>query len=355
MKILHIAPIGHHAEGIGTVLQELVPIQISLGMDVRIITPLENHTYKELPITTVINKQAFIRYIGNWTPDIVIFHSVYCLQYALFYRILEACNIPYLIQLHGALSEENFRKNNIKKRIALYLWIRRFISHAKSIIYLNLAEYKKSVVPRINDQHLILPNGCTLQENVDLYKDVGEFVKLIFIGRIAYTHKGLDVLIDALKILDEKNVGSYQVCFYGNEDDIDVARLKVDIKSLPNVLYGGGVYGDIKNKVLTNADIFILTSRYEGMPMGVLEAWTYGIPCILTEGTNMVKEQSDTDCYWFTDLDSNSIAETIIRAISQYRENPYRYRKGSIVESQKYEWKNIARASVNMYAAFTDK
>ena len=33
----------------------------------------------------------------------------------------------------------------------------------------------------------------------------------------------------------------------------------------------------IKLKRSLILDIFILTSRYEGMPMGVLEVWSYGI------------------------------------------------------------------------------
>lgn len=349
MKILHVAPIGHHAEGIGSVLQKLVLKQIKLGEDVKIVSPFKNHTYQNLPITTIAQKKAFQEFLNSWTPDIVIFHSVFNLKYSLFYRVLLKMKIPYLIQLHGALSVENYNKNKLKKQVALFLWIRCFIKNAKSIIYLNEAEYRNSIVPNVNSKFIIIPNGCDQQDNIDVNRTIEDKINIIYIGRIAYVHKGIDILIDALKSLEEKNISGYHVTFYGNEDDKDISRLKNDIEGLQNVSYGGGVYGVKKDLILRKSDIFILTSRYEGMPMGVLEAWSYGIPCILTIGTNMVNEYRDTDYYWYTDLDSVSIANTIVRAINQYRNDAKKYRKAILEQSKKYDWNIIASQTIEVY------
>ena len=355
MRILHIAPIGRHAEGIGTVLQSIVPYQNTSGNDVRIVSLYENCTYPQLPITTIVKLKPFEAFIRNWTPDIVIFHSVFHLKYGLFYRVLQKNNIPYLIQLHGALSVANYSKNTIKKKVALFLWIKKFIQYSRSIIYLNQAEYNNSIVPNINPRYTIIPNGCNRQNNIDDCKKIGGNLNIVFIGRIAYNHKGLDVLIDALKKLEARNVKGYHVTFYGNEDDIDVMRLKNDIESLNTVSYGGGVYGKRKDKILRDADIFLLTSRYEGMPMGVLEAWSYGIPCILTSGTNMVSQNQDADCYWFTTLDSEDIATTMMRAIELYKKNPQKYRAASFEESKKYEWSKIGELSLNLYSQMIER
>ena len=350
MNILHIAPIGHHAEGIGSVLQKIVPLQISQGNDVRIISVFENLTYHELPISTIVEKRKFETYLDKWNPEIVIFHSVFNLKYGLFYQILDRRNIPYVIQLHGALSIQNYKNNTLKKRIALFLWIRRLIEHAKSIIYLNEAEYRNSIVPSINPNYSIIPNGCDRRKNIEISDKKDNDVNIVFIGRLAYMHKGLDVLLEALDILEKKNVNNFNLIFFGNEDDIDAKRLKKDIANLRSVSYGGGIYGEMKDQVLRNTDIFILTSRYEGMPMGVLEAWSYGIPCILTYGTNMVSAKHDTTYYWYADLDSKSIADTITRAICQYRTNPKLYKEASLEKSKKYEWTCIAEESIKVYS-----
>lgn len=44
----------------------------------------------------------------------------------------------------------------------------------------------------------------------------------------------------------------------------------------------GWVKGIEKEKAFQNASIYCLASEGEGFPMGVLDAWAYGIPCIVT-------------------------------------------------------------------------
>ena len=42
-----------------------------------------------------------------------------------------------------------------------------------------------------------------------------------------------------------------------------------------------------KQKVLLSATCFIQTSRTEGLPLGPLEALSYGLPCIVTHGVGL--------------------------------------------------------------------
>ena len=56
------------------------------------------------------------------------------------------------------------------------------------------------------------------------------------------------------------------------------------------VLIKDEVYGEDKEKVILESDFFILTSRFEGHPMALIEALSYGLPCLVTKGSNMSKE-----------------------------------------------------------------
>lgn len=349
MKILHIAPIGHHSEGIGTVLASLCPIQAEIGNEVRIISVFENIIYDKLLVTTVKNRKQFAEYISSWMPDIAIFHSHFHFEYVSFSQILAREKIPYCVQLHGALSNTNYKKNHLVKMILGKLVLNSILEKASSIIYLNAAEYKNSIVPKINPKSVIIPNGCNRQEDVTLDKKVDEHVKIIFLGRISIVHKGLDYLIEALRFLDKEPNKEFHLYIYGNPSDEGVDFLKQSIVGIDNVSYEGGIYGTEKSHLLREADIFILTSRYEGMPMGVLEAWSYGIPCILTEGTNMTNPNEESKAYWKTKLTSKDIAMTITEAIKSYKSNPVIYRSAAIKESQKYEWAKIAKESVERY------
>ena len=45
--------------------------------------------------------------------------------------------------------------------------------------------------------------------------------------------------------------------------------------------------GKSKEQVLLDADVFIQTSRTEGLPTAVLEAMSYKIPVLITKGTGL--------------------------------------------------------------------
>ena len=349
MKILHIAPIGHHSEGIGTVLASLCPIQAKIGNEVRIISIFENIIYDKLQVTTVKNRKQFEEYISSWRPDIAIFHSHFHFEYVSFSKVLISKKIPYCVQLHGALSIINYKKNHLVKMLLGKLMLNSILEKASSIIYLNAAEHKNSIVPKINPRSVIISNGCNRQKDVTLDKKVIGHVKIVFLGRISIVHKGLDYLLEALRLLDKEPNKDYHLYIYGNPVDDGVNYLKQSIVGVDNVSYEGGIYGAEKSQLLRDTDIFILTSRYEGMPMGVLEAWSFGIPCILTEGRNMTQPNEESKAYWKTKLTSKDIALTIKNAVNSYKSNPIIYRSAAIEESKKYEWGKIAQESVEIY------
>ena len=93
MKILHIAEFGLRKTGIGTVVERLHKEQSLLGYDVRIATTSENKAYKHLDISNVSNPKSLTLLLGEWTPDVVIFHSIWCMTYIKMAKILKDRNI----------------------------------------------------------------------------------------------------------------------------------------------------------------------------------------------------------------------------------------------------------------------
>lgn len=346
MKILHIAPIGKLQQGIGTVLENLVPLQIENGNEVRIISPRENESYPSLSITCVNSKKGFLDYIHEWTPGVVQFHSVYWKEYLSIYPILVEKKIPYAIQLHGALSQENYKKNRWKKWLANQLFFNKFIKNAAGIIYLSDKEKELSLVPKLNRKSYIIPNGCEkpiFSVNTSSPKNILDF---IYIGRLALEHKGLDKLVAALGILKNKGVTNCHFSFYGNPKDTDAKafqQMLTPYKGLAD--FYGGIYGEDKYKRLHDADMFIQTSRFEGLPMGVLEALSYGVPCILTPGTNLAEIVANANAGWKTELNADAIADTIVSAVTDYREDYQTYRNNAIKLSHDYDWGAIAKQS----------
>ena len=79
-----------------------------------------------------------------------------------------------------------------------------------------------------------------------------------------------------------------------------------DIVSLHNP-----VCGQDKVEALLKNDIFIQTSRFEGMPLGILEAMSFGLPCIITKGTNLVEDVCEFEAGYDAGTTDQTIADTI--------------------------------------------
>lgn len=349
MKILHIAEFGLRKTGIGTVVERLHLEQSKLGHDVRIATTSENLAYKHLQITNVSNPSNLELLLTEWAPDAVMFHSIWCMPYIKMAKILKNRKIPYAVMMHGANSVENYKKNRLKKWVANTLFFNRFMRDAATIVYLSHKEYENCVSRKVNNQYAIIPNGCDMVDIDVNAKKPNKPFKIIYLGRLMIHHKGLDYLFDALDILKQRNFKEATFQFYGNENDVDIEIIKERLKNLEGLAsYEGPAYGDKKIEVLSNADAFILTSRYEGMPMGVLEALTYGVPCILSPGTNMSRDIVAAGAGWETVLSANNIADTIVQAVDDLKLDYHKLCNSAYSMSKFYDWKKIAQSSIEL-------
>ena len=353
MKILHIAPIGKNAEGIGTVLSKLVPEQKALGVEVKAISCLDGAIKNEIISEVITMKKPFREFVNNWRPDVVLFHSLFEMPCIMMAKVLLELGIPYAIQMHGAMSIANYRKGRLKKWIANKLWFDSFVRKAKALVFLNEAEHENCLSTKINSSYAILPNGCEQKQDSYIQHEIKDPVNIVYIGRIAFNHKGLDMLIESLRLLQKTGRNDFYLSIYGNEKDPDVEKLKQSLVDLQEIAsYKGGVYGDEKDKVFKEADAFILTSRYEGMPRGVLEALAYGVPCILTPGTNMADDVVEAGAGWKGEFSAESIADTIVMAIEDLHREYSMYNQFAFNLSKRYDWNVIAKKSIELLSEF---
>jgi glycosyltransferase involved in cell wall biosynthesis len=62
--------------------------------------------------------------------------------------------------------------------------------------------------------------------------------------------------------------------------DTDTPQIRTAFARLTDQVYFAGEVGDVRPH-LAQADMFLMTSRYEGMPIGALEAFEAGLPLAL--------------------------------------------------------------------------
>ena len=115
------------------------------------------------------------------------------------------------------------------------------------------------------------------------------------------------------------------------------------------------VMGENKRSELLDADIFIQTSRTEGMSVGLLEALASGLPVIVTKGTGMGEFVIKYDAGYVADCSSESIANAIRTAIADKENFPAKSRGAIQLISDNFSWDSIAPECVRRYRSLIDQ
>jgi len=130
------------------------------------------------------------------------------------------------------------------------------------------------------DRLFRIPNGISCRELAIKYEyGVSDQLRVVSVGRLVQ-QKGMDVLVAAVSLLESKNT---QCFIYGEGEDRDALSSRISFLGLSKRVFLPGVVHDVLNR-LPAMDIFVLSSRSEGLSNALLEAMAIGMPCI---GTNI--------------------------------------------------------------------
>lgn len=282
-------------------------------------------------------------------PNIVVFHEVYRKPFIKVYKQVMKRGIPYIIIPHGCLTDEAQQKKHIKKMVANTLIFNRFIKSSRGVQCLSQSEYGRV---SFDVNKFIGGNGVLVTSRHKGQFSVDECV-FTFIGRIDIEIKGLDLLLGAIaKIRQFLSDNRCKFVIIGAVEGDESQRLKELIagENLSQfVEVKEAVYGEMKEHAILSTDIFFLTSRTEGMPMGVLEALNYGIPCMVTQGTAMAEIVNENNMGWGCATDIDSIAETIIKVVGDRKLWEVKSKNAIHIIEDRYSWHRISKDIVELY------
>lgn len=285
-----------------------------------------------------------------YNPDIVVIEEFYCHPFSGIIKEIQRKKIPYIIIPRSELTEQAQRKKAIKKKIGNIIYFNSLVRKAILIQYLSRQEQIESE-KKWNKSSIVIPNGTEPRTLVKESFSVGE-IKAVYIGRYEKNQKGLDILIQVINVLQELlRRNRFILNMYGVDQEKTVQDLRKDIrimgiKDLVNI--NDSVFGEEKESILLDSDVFIMTSRFEGMPMGMVEALSYGLPCVATVGTNMTKEIREYGAGWTAENNVESVTNAF-RNMLVDKNKLKDLSINAIKLAENYSWSNIAVKSHKLY------
>lgn len=188
-------------------------------------------------------------------------------------------NKKYFIVGEAHTTKDNTRKikdliqkGGLHKIAGLYLkkQIEKSVKQFNSLVVLNPTEKEKW--KNVIDAQVI-PNPLTIEVTSTSNLDSKN---IIFVGRLEY-EKGVDRLIDIWEQIYRDNT-NWSLHIYGTGTMENKLRDLIRIKELKNISIHKPV-PDIKSQYL-DSSLLLLTSRYEGFGLVLIEAMSCGLPCI---------------------------------------------------------------------------
>ena len=218
--------------------------------------------------------------------DIIHLHGLW-LYPSLLLKNSKKNNFKKIISTHGMLDSWALNNSRLKKNISLALYERKNLNSADCIHALCLRELTdiKKISPNV--PIAVIPNGIYLPTIKIDKSQKKQIRRLLFLGRI-HPKKGLSNLIKAWSEFSE--VENWELVIAGTDENGYENRLKklaLECKISDSIRFIGPVFGLKKEELLLSADAFILPSFSEGLPMSILEAWSYKLPVIMTPECNL--------------------------------------------------------------------
>lgn len=271
-------------------------------------------------------------------------------------RFASRNNIPLIIAPRGMLEPWAINNSKWKKKLAWVLYQKRDLEKVTAFHATAQSEAKSIRRLGFKQPIAVIPNGVELPqlhsvtewEGLKVKRSEGSVRTALFLSRIN-PKKGLPMLLDAWKKIAPEG---WRLVIAGNDDSNHLSVVERKIRELglgDQVEIAGPLFGEAKERVYQEADLFVLPTYSENFGIVIAEALGYGVPVLTTTGCPWQELQAH-NCGWWVDPTPEGIEVGLRSALessdSERREMGVRGRE---LVKQKYLWPAIAQNMSEFY------
>lgn len=305
-----MASISRKAGGLYPAVQALSEGLLPLDCEIRVFGGIDEHTLEDqaewapvpLSLQPVVGPKAIgfqrglVARLESYCPDLLHVHGIWMYP-SLATARWSAGRRPYVISPHGMLDPWAVRNSAWKKWIAALLYENAHLAGAACLHALCDAERDAIRAYGLKNPVCVIPNGVDLPTASSGVPPpwAGEVPAgakvLLYLGRI-HPKKGLPALLAAWAATGRRGAlaDDWFLVIAGwdqNGHQHELETLASELGIGERIRFVGPQFGLDKQASYERAQAFVLPSLSEGLPMTVLEAWSHGLPVLMTPQCNL--------------------------------------------------------------------
>jgi len=194
-------------------------------------------------------------------------------------RLSKSLGRKVILHIHASRFKDFYNESSPKEKEKIL----RTLSEADRLVVLSNSWKEWFTDIGVQETSISILNNITPHSVMALkpLKAPSDKIHLLFLGEIG-KRKGIFDLIKAIAEHRSELTGKIELRIGGNKNEERLVKSIEDSHLENMVFFEGWVSGNKKTELLQWADIFILPSYNEGLPISILEAMSYGCPIIST-------------------------------------------------------------------------
>tara|TARA_B100000925_G_C22003986_1_gene472694 strand:- start:1678 stop:2787 length:1110 start_codon:yes stop_codon:yes gene_type:complete len=225
----------------------------------------------------IINNKQYLK-----KKIIFHFHSVFIYDFYKISKKIQNFGIKWILSPHGGYASS---KNFILKYFYKKIFENKLIEGA-SLIH---AIAKSDIINSTKTKYGIAHNGVAYKNKYKKNYSYSSRLRINYCGRINIKQKGLDILIASLHSLKQNGIKVKLDIIGDGNDKKELKNIVNNLNLGNNVKFYGVKFNKEKDDIIKKSDVFIHCSRWEGMPLSVLESAMLAMPLIVSKQTNLAK------------------------------------------------------------------
>ncbi len=298
---------------------------------------------------------AVARHAANSNIELIHLHGAFNRTNTVVSFALET---PFVFSPHSGYDPISLRRSRIRKQLYALAFERRMLARASILVALTEHERDQLRAFGATGRCVVIPNGVERPARPadgnafrrQIRVDIGTPLA-VYVGRIDVHRKGLDMLLEGIA-----SAPHWHLALIGAEERGDLAKLRARIEQLgvgTRVTIVEVLHEPEVSQALAAAQVFTLLSRWEGLPMALLEALSHGTPALVSPEVERLIGVAAEGAGWVASFGS---VGRVLKEVGATDERTWRQASEAAVElASRYDWTQVAAAYEDVYASVASR